>query len=315
MLRGAVVGLGAIGSHHARIAAASPRIDLVGAADPRGDRLGALADRDAVFGSVDQLLAERELDVAVVAVPATEHAAVAVALARAGVHLLVEKPLAPTAAAARAIMDACSASGVLGAVGHHERASAPLARLRTMVAGGAIGPLRSIATHRRGSGPAGQPDVGVVLDLLTHDLDLTRWIAGRPLEGLRATAHVNGSAPLEDHAVITGHLPRGATFRCEAAWSGGAKIRRIDISGADGRLTVDSLTLTLTRTYTDGRPPSVARFEHPRELFAVQLDAFCDYVEGRVPAPLAGLEDGHAAVVAAECALLGRRDAEPVCRS
>src|SRR4051812_10846681 len=121
VLRGAVIGLGAIGRHHARVLQASPRVELVGAVDPLGDRFGAVAEPAGVFGSIDELLAARAVDIALVATPAMAHAAAAIALAEAGVHVLVEKPMAATGEEAEAMMRACEDAGVRGAVGHVER--------------------------------------------------------------------------------------------------------------------------------------------------------------------------------------------------
>jgi UDP-N-acetylglucosamine 3-dehydrogenase len=81
VLRAAVIGLGAIGRHRARVLQASPRVELAGAVDPLGDR-------------IDELIAARAVDIALVATPAATHASATIALARAGNHVLVEKPLA-----------------------------------------------------------------------------------------------------------------------------------------------------------------------------------------------------------------------------
>src|SRR5438270_1218868 len=121
VLTAAVLGLGMIGRHHARLLQSMPGVRFAGAVDPGGDRFGAVADRDALYASLDVLLAAQTPDFAVVAVPTEEHLPVVRRLAQAGVHVLVEKPLAATGAEAREIIDAVRAAGVHGAVGHVER--------------------------------------------------------------------------------------------------------------------------------------------------------------------------------------------------
>src|SRR5206468_3709481 len=102
VLTAAVLGLGMIGRHHARLVQGMPGVHFAGAVDPGGDRFGAIHDRSLVHASIDDLLAAGAPDFAIVAVPTDEHLPAVRRLAAAGVHLLVEKPLAATADEARA---------------------------------------------------------------------------------------------------------------------------------------------------------------------------------------------------------------------
>src|SRR4051794_23044411 len=125
-LRGAVLGLGMIGRHHARLLQASPRVDFAGAVDPGGDRFGAVHDGGLVFATLDELLARGSIDFAVVAVPTEEHLEAVRALTAHGVSVLVEKPLAATEQEARELIALVEAAGVHGAVGHVERCNPAL---------------------------------------------------------------------------------------------------------------------------------------------------------------------------------------------
>src|SRR5688500_7891682 len=165
-MRGAVLGLGMIGRHHARILQSAGGGAFAGAVDPGGDRFGALHDASSLFGSIDELLERAKPDFAVVAVPTEEHLAAVELLAAAGVHVLVEKPLAATADEARDIIAAVERSGVRGAVGHVERFNPALLAARARK--GELGELISIATERRGPFPSRIKDVGVRKDLATH---------------------------------------------------------------------------------------------------------------------------------------------------
>src|SRR5919107_5965035 len=120
-LRGAVLGLGMIGRHHARILQTTPGVDFAGAVDPGGDRFRAVHDPERLYTSLDDLLRGGAPDFAIVSVPTEEHVACVERLAGEGVHVLVEKPLAATAEEAREIIAAVERAGVRGAVGHVER--------------------------------------------------------------------------------------------------------------------------------------------------------------------------------------------------
>ena len=174
-LRGAVIGLGMIGRHHARLLQASERVEFVGAVDGEGDRYGSVHDRGLVFGSVAELLERRSarpLDFAIVAVPTDAHLPVARELMSAGVSVLVEKPLAGTVEAAEEIMELCESNQVYGAVGHVERYNVALQEMRRRVVDGQLGRLFALSAIRSGPFAGRVRDVGVVKDLATHDIDV-----------------------------------------------------------------------------------------------------------------------------------------------
>ena len=134
-LRGAVLGLGMMGRHHARLLQGTPGVVFAGAVDPEGDRYGAVADAALVFSSIDALMPAARPDFVVVAVPTEDHVETVRALASAGVHLLIEKPLAATVEEAREIIGLCGSAGVRAAVGFVERCNPALAELRRRTQG------------------------------------------------------------------------------------------------------------------------------------------------------------------------------------
>ena len=179
-LRIGLIGLGSMGRHHARVIRATPGMELVAVADPGGDRFGVagplplLPDVEALIGA--------GIDAAVVAVPTIHHEEVALALARAGVHTLVEKPIAHCSRAGRRVADAFAERDLVGAVGYVERCNPALRALRERLDAGELGQVYQVLTRRQGPFPARISDVGVVKDLATHDIDLTAWVAGAPYE-------------------------------------------------------------------------------------------------------------------------------------
>ena len=327
MLNGAVLGLGMIGRHHARLLQAMPGVRLAGAVDPRGDRFGALANGVPLHDTLDALLAAGVPDFAIVAVPTEEHLDAVRALAGAGVHVLVEKPLAATAEEARAIIDAVAAAGVHGAVGHVERFNPALLDLRRRVAEGQLGEPFLVATERVGPFPDRIRDVGVVKDLATHDLDLVGWLAQSPIESVAAqTAHRMGREH-EDLVVVNGRVASGLVFSATVDWLTPTKARRTRILGERGMLLADTLTADLTffangdvvsewgaaqalRGVSEGDATRYALSR--REPLLSELEAFCALLRDEEHAPVVTLEEGLAAVVCAESVLASAGSGETV---
>jgi len=326
-LRGAVIGLGMIGRHHARLLQATPRVAFSGAVDPGGDRFGALREPGMLHASVADLLAAGPLDFAVVAVPTEEHLAVVGELAAAGVHVLVEKPLAASAEEGRELIARCEAGGVQGAVGHVERFNPALLELRRRAQAGQLGEVFLIATERVGPFPDRVKDVGVVKDLATHDLDLVRWLGDSPVSVVAAqTSHKMGR-PHEDLVVATGRLEAGLVFSCAVDWLTPTKRRQARMLGERGMLLADTLTADLTfyengtvssewdrtqalRGVSEGNATRYALAR--REPLLAELEAFCDLLEGDRSAPVVSLAEGLETVLCAEAVLASAASGQAV---
>jgi len=326
-LRGAIVGLGMMGRHHARLLQTTPRVVFAGAVDPGGDRHGAVRDREQVHATIDALVARGRPDFAIVAVPTDEHVAVVRALAEAGVHILVEKPLAGTAAEAEEIIAICAAAGVRAAVGHVERFNPALIELRRRTEDGQVGEVFLIGTERCGPFPDRVKDVGVVKDLATHDLDLVGWLGKSAIDLVAAqTVHKTGREH-EDLVLVTGRLRTGLAFSITVDWLTPTKIRRMRILGDRGMLVADTLTADLVfhengrvtsewdstqalRGVAEGNSTRYAL--HRREPLLVELEAFCDLVLGDDSSPAVTLEEGLRTVRCAERVLESARDLRTV---
>ncbi len=308
-----------IGRHHARLLQASPRVAFAGAVDPAGDRFGVLPDPSVVHASIAGLLAAGPLDFAVVAVPTEEHLPAVRELCAAGVHVLVEKPLAATEADVLAVIEAVSDAGLHGAVGHVERCNPALLELRRRLNAGEIGRPFLIATERIGPFPDRVRDVGVVKDLATHDLDLVRWLGGAPVTQVAAqTQHRMGRAH-EDLVLATGRLASDVAFNCVVDWLSPTKVRRTRVLGERGMFVADTLSADLTffangtvgsewgaaeqaRGVTEG---DMTRFAlSRREPLLVELEAFCDLLQSvDGPGVAVTLQEGLETVRCAEAVL------------
>jgi predicted dehydrogenase len=176
-----VLGVGSLGYHHARILRGVPGARLAGVYDSDPVRLAAVSAELEVhaFRSRDELL--ERVDAAVVSVPTTGHADVALSAIDAGVHLLIEKPIASTLPEAERIVDAAAAAGVLVATGHVERFNGALRACEPY-----LDDPRFVESHRLAPFNPRGTDVAVVLDLMIHDIDLVLGLVGRGVEGVDA---------------------------------------------------------------------------------------------------------------------------------
>lgn len=281
-LRIGVVGLGAMGIRHATALSSMDGLVYAGAADHGAPRqvLGR-----PVVASLADLLAVG-MDACVVATPAPDHSRTAIALAEAGIPTLVEKPLAMDPGQCTQIAAAFTRAGVLAAVGHVERFHPAVRELRVALAGGDLGPVVHVATRREG-GPPRRRDGGVLLDLGTHDFDLTRWLTG--LSHQEVSAHSTDDASGTEAVEVVATLSGGARATHRFSWRAANRVREIEVRCAGGELVAD--------TTDPGTEPPVL----------TQLWAFHDLVRGRLdPADAqacASLSDGAYAVgVAARAA-------------
>ncbi len=166
-MRAAVIGVGHLGRHHARIMAELEGVTLVGVADLNEARAGeiAAAHGTRAFISAESLI--DQVDMVTVAVPTEAHAEVAIPFLERGIPVLVEKPLARSVEEADRIIAAARKSGAALAVGHTERFNPAVA-----ASWHAIQEPRFIEVHRLGTFPERSLDIDVVFDLMIHDLDI-----------------------------------------------------------------------------------------------------------------------------------------------
>lgn len=244
VLRAGVLGLGMMGRNHSRVLAGLDGVEFVGVFDPADSVPAQVHDRPVVR-DLDDFLG-MGLDYAVVAAPTIFHLDMGTRLAEAGVHALIEKPVASTSVDARVLQDLFAARGLIGGVGHIERYNPALRAARERIADGLIGDIYQIATRRQGPFPGRIADVGVIKDLATHDIDLTAWVAQQDFVSVNArTAHRSGR-PHEDMVIAVGTLSEGAITSHIVNWLTPFKERTTLITGEKGALLADTLTADLT---------------------------------------------------------------------
>jgi UDP-N-acetylglucosamine 3-dehydrogenase len=292
-LRAGLIGLGHMGRHHARVLQGLPDVELVAAADPREEARGPVGVE--VLGSVAELL-DRGIDMCVVASPTETHEEIGLALAEAGVATLIEKPLAHDSKAAQTLVEAFERNHVVGCVGHIERFNPALREMRRRLAEGQLGEVYQVLTRRQGPFPARIADAGVILDLATHDIDLTSWVTGSPYRSVAArTAHRSGREH-EDLVSAVGALENGVVVTHLVNWLSPLKERVTTVTGERGCFVADTVTADLT-FYQNGTQQvewarvasfrgvsegDVTRFAIPKpEPLVTELAGFAAAVRGR----------------------------------
>lgn len=251
-----VVGIGAMGRHHVRVARSLADVDLVAVFDPFGDPSGVAG---GIETARDLPTLAASVDAAVVSVPTREHVEVALALLTAGVHVLVEKPLAETMEGGLVLVRAAEEAGVVLAVGHIERFNPAMRELKKRLDSGDLGELYQISTSRQGPFPERVRDVGVIKDLATHDIDLVRFISSQGYESVSArTAHRTGR-PHEDLVSAVAALVDKTVVNHMVNWLTPTKERQVVVNGERGRFVADMLTADLT-LYANASVPT--EWEH-----------------------------------------------------
>lgn len=327
-LRIGLIGLGAMGRNHLRILSSIPDVRLVAVADTDRDALDAATNGTGAQGFAEPmaLLGEADLDALVIASPTTTHVALADAAIDRGLASLVEKPLAATPDEAGALAAAAQARGVPLQVGHVERFNPAVLELgRLLHEGHWLSSVYAITSRRAGPFPARIRDVGVTVDLATHDVDILSWIAGeRPVRVFAETAQ-RIHADHEDLLFGLMSFPSGTVAMLDVDWLTPAKRRQLAVVGEEGMFELDYLTQRLTFTRASdvtnprligGYAPTFAgdEVELPvpnAEPLAAELASFLDVVRtgGR---PVVDGDDGRWAVVLAHALLTAAREQRTV---
>jgi UDP-N-acetylglucosamine 3-dehydrogenase len=257
MIRAGVIGVGSIGRHHVRIYNQFDDVRLVGIADSDEGRRTGIARRYSIpaYASYQELFEKAKLDVVSVAVPTVNHCEVALAAIEAGVHVLVEKPIAATVEEADEIIQRAAEAGLVLTVGHVERFNPALAELKRRLAEGELGHVFQVHARRLSPFPSYIRDVGVVMDLATHELDIMRYLLGSEADRIYAETERNLHSKHEDMLSGIIRFENGIVGVLDINWLTPTKVRELRITGARGMFLVDYLKQDLY-FYENSEAPS-----------------------------------------------------------
>jgi predicted dehydrogenase len=317
-VRVGLVGLGSMGRNHLRVLGSLTGATLAAVSDPMPEVLNAAVAASGAAGFADAraLLDVPGLDAVVIAAPTTAHRPLALAAIERGLAVLVEKPLATNPGEAMEIVLTARHAGVPVQVGHIERFNPAVRELGRLLETGWLSAVYAITSRRAGPFPARIRDVGVTIDLATHDADILSWIAReRPV---RVTAETAQRIHTGHEDLLFGllHFPAGTIGMLDVNWLTPVKRRSLVVLGEQGMFELDYLTqrLAFSRVADPGAPTLIGGYaptfegdvqELPvqrHEPLAAELEAFVNVVQcgGR---PAVDAEDGLWAVAIADALL------------
>ena len=219
-----VIGVGNMGQHHARVLSRIKDVKLIGIADTNVERGLATAGKYGVrfFEDYDELL--KHVDAVCIAVPTRFHHQVGMACLQAGVHMLIEKPIAANIAEAESLVNAAAGANCILQVGHIERFNPAFQELHKV-----LKTEKLLALEARRMSPYSQRanDVSVVLDLMIHDIDLMLELAESPVVKLTASGSRAGDSPYLDYVTATLGFANGIVATLTASKVTHRKIRSI----------------------------------------------------------------------------------------
>ena len=313
MSRIAVVGTGAMGRNHVRVLREIPSVELVGVADADLETARRVADSAGTrcYGSHEELIERERPDAVTVAVPTNQHRGVVLDALAAGCHVLVEKPIAGSLAEADELVAAAKKAGRTLAVGHIERYNPAVVELKRRLDEGQLGKLIQMHARRLGPFPQRIRDVGVVVDLATHDLDVMRYLSGSPI--VRVYAETRRAVHTTNEDLVSGLLrfADDAVGVLQINWLTPTKIRDLTVTGQRGMFRANYLTqdlffyenaeiptdrwqqISMLRGVSEG--PMVMYAVQKREPLRAEMEAFLKAVDGDSSAIVAG-SDGREAL-------------------
>src|SRR6516162_4112939 len=300
-LRVGVIGAGVMGSNHARVLAGLPDIALVGVVDPleaHRKRASELTNC-RTFDSLEALLAEG-VDAVTIAAPTHLHHEIALACIARRIHVLVEKPIASTVEEGTEIVEAAQRAGVTLMVGHVERFNPAVAAIKQAISGEDI---LSIAITRVGPFPPRMSNVGVVIDLAVHDIDLIRWFTESDIVEVQPQLS-SAVAEREDIALLQFRTASGVLAHINTNWLTPFKARNVTVATRGKYVMGDLLTRQVTECFGFKPDGSYSMRHLPvghDEPLRAELLAFIDSVRTGKPAAVTGEEGVASLEIATRC--------------
>jgi len=328
MLRVGVIGLGSMGRHHARAwtEVAGAELVAVADADPRAVERAVRGRTIQGFTDPTAMLEAISLDAVSIAVPTGRHEEVAVAAMERGVAVLVEKPLAGDEAAARRIIACAERTGAVATVGHIERFNPAVLELERRLRENPLGRIFQIKSRRTGPMAARIRDVGVTVDLATHDIDIMRRVVGAPITRIYSETAQRLHSTHEDLLIALVRFSNDVVGLLDINWLTPTKIRELSVAGEGGMFVVDYLEQHLTfyensaadtgyerlAIVTGVSEGNMVRYSIDRiEPLRAELEAFAAAARGERAVDVT-LHDGLLAVRIAELALASARTGKAV---
>lgn len=298
MIRVAVIGVGSMGKNHSRVLHEIPGVKLIAVADEDPEKAREIGERYGLRAYTDyqRMIEEQRPDAVTVATPTSTHFEVVDDLLRAGCHVMVEKPIASTVEQARSLVATSQVQGSVLMVGHIERYNPAILELKRRLQKNQLGQIFQLHARRLGPFPTRVQDVGVIMDLAPHDLDIMRYLTGS--EVVRVYAETKRILHSSQDDLLAGliRFESGCLGVLEINWLTPVKIRELCVTGERGMFRVNYITQDLyfyENGETNGENWSAISLlrgvsegmiiQYPikkREPLRVELEAFLSAIEG-----------------------------------
>ncbi|RLF09168.1 MAG: hypothetical protein DRJ62_07185 [Thermoprotei archaeon] len=303
-----VIGVGFWGRNHARVISELEDAVLEAIYDLNPSVAQRVAERFKchVASSLEEAI--RRSDAVTICTPTSTHYEIALKVIREGRHLLVEKPMTMRSIEALKLISEAEKRGVLLTVGHIERFNMGVHRLLELVEKGSLGEVLSIRAKRVSGGAGRITDVGVMLDLAIHDLDLAMFILRDKPKTIYSIAGRRLSTEHEDYAYVMISMQGGGQVYVESSWLTKSKVRLMEVTGTNGVATLNFLTQEVSVVLGNEEFKLSGEWVEPLKL---ELENFVKSVRG-YSKPLVSAVDGYRALKCAELALKSSELGRPV---
>jgi predicted dehydrogenase len=247
MVKAAVIGVGSMGRHHARVYREMEAVELVGVADTNASVGTRVANLYGVPHFLDYrvMLDEVRPDIVSVALPTSLHYEVACELIVRRIHMLIEKPITSTLEQAESLIEQAAECGVVVSVGHIERFNPVIAELRRRLECGDLGPIYKVHMQRLSPYPGRIQDTGVVVDLASHDIDLIRYLIHEPIARIYGETLMTINSEREDAFSGLIRFRSGLIGLLDVNWITPRKVRNVTVTGARGMYCADLIAQEL----------------------------------------------------------------------
>jgi UDP-N-acetylglucosamine 3-dehydrogenase len=309
----AVIGVGLMGRNHARVYSELAEAELVAVSDIDAKQVGSIAEKFGVraYTNYHELLEKEKPDAVSIVVPTILHEEVGMAALDAGAHVLMEKPIAATVEEGQRLIDKAQSVGRQLMVGHIVRFNPAVQALKQKLMAGELGRIFQVFCRRAGPFPSRIKDVGVVIDLAPHDVDLMRFLTDA--DPIRVYAETEQRLHTNHEDLLWGVLrfADGITGSLEINWLTPTKVRETLVLGERGLFRVDDLTQdlyffeneqassvhwTALETLKGVSEGSMIRYAIPRfEPLKAELQSFLKAIQDEKTVPVSG-KDGLAAL-------------------
>lgn len=274
-MRVAVIGVGNMGKHHARVYSEMDGVELVSISDI-DEKREEVAKRFGCkfYNDYKEMIEKEEIDAVSIVVPTKLHKDIALECIKHGKNVLVEKPISDTPENAREIINAAKEKGVKLAVGHVERFNPAVQKLREIIKKGELGDITTVVARRVGVFPSQVQDANVIIDIGVHDIDILNYLLERKPDKVFARSGKAISKNRDDYADILLKYD-GANAFIQVNWITPVKIRNLAVTGTKGYAELNYITQELVLYRSNYRViddfSDVIKFGTP-EIVKIDLD-------------------------------------------